>query len=155
MKEFLVKLIKQKKLKLIEPSENLFESYLEKSLSNFDSSKILLQANKLEESVTLIYYSMYNLILALLYKVGIKSENHSASIFLLKNIFKFDNDLIINAKKERIDKQYYVGFDVSKKEVEESLVIAEDFNRDLKGFIFGIGKSDIENYGNKFEELMK
>lgn len=154
MKEFLISLIKQDRLKLVESSENIFNSYLEKSSSNFESAKILLEANKLEESVSLVYYSMYNLVLALLYKVGIKSENHSGSIILLKELFDFDNQLIFEAKKERIDKQYYVGFEVSKKEVEESLVIAENFNRDLKGFVSGLNKIDIKNYRNKFEDLI-
>jgi uncharacterized protein (UPF0332 family) len=155
MKEFLNSLFKQGKLKLVEPSENIFNSYLEKSSSNLESAKILLNVDKLEESVALVYYSMYNLVLALLYKVGIKSENHSGSIILLKEIFNFDNQLIVESKKERIDKQYYVGFEISKKEVEQSLMIAEDFNRDLKGFISGLNNRDIEVYRSKFEELVK
>ena len=155
MKKFLIRLIKMDKLKVVEPSENVSQSYLGKSFSNFDSAKILFKSDKLEESISLIYYSMYNLVLALLYKVGIKSENHSASIILLKEIFNLDNDLISESKKERMDKQYYVGFEISKKEVGESLVIAEEFNRKVKGFISGIGKKDIECYRNKFEEITK
>lgn len=153
MKRFLVKLVKQEKLKLAESSDNVCNSYLEKSTSNFDSAKILISNNKLEEAVALSYSSMYNLLLALLYKIGIKSENHTASIFLLKEIFEFDNRLISEAKTERIDKQYYVGFEISKKEVEENLKISEDFNRELKGFISGINKKDIQIYRNKFEKV--
>jgi len=40
--------------------------------------------------------------LALLFKVGIKSENHTASILLLKELFGLDNSKILNAKKERM-----------------------------------------------------
>jgi len=155
MKKFLIKLFKQEKLSLVSPSENIFKSYNEKSFSNFDSAKILLKNNKLEEAVSLLYYSMYNLSLSLLYKIGIKSENHMATIILLKELFKINNESIMYAKKERIDKQYYVGFDISKKEVKESLNVCEEFNRELKGFIFSIGKKDIEIYRNKFEELIK
>ena len=43
MKEFLIKLVKQGKLKLVEPSEEIYKSYLEKSESNLDSAKILLK----------------------------------------------------------------------------------------------------------------
>jgi len=153
MKEFLTKLVKQGKLKLVEPSENLFKSYLAKSSSNFDSARILLENDKLEEAVSLIYYSMYNLVLALLYRIGVKSENHSASIILLEKIFGLDNSLIIKSKNERIDKQYYVGFKISKKEVEESLILTEEFNRNLKGFASGIGEKDVMNYRDKIKEL--
>lgn len=155
MKELLIRLFNQGKLKIVFPSENVSESYLEKSKSNFESSQILFKENKLEESITLVYYSMYNLVLALLYKVGIKSENHSASIFLLKEIFEFDNSKILEAKSERIDKQYYVGFKVTKKEVEESLKSTQDFNRELRAFVLNIGNKEIMNYKNKFKELIK
>ena len=154
MKEFLVNLIKQGRLKFVEPNENLSVSYRDKSQSNFESSKILLKNNKLEEAVSLIYYSMYNLVLSLLYKIGIKSENHSASIFLLKEIFEFDNALILEAKRERIDKQYYVGFKISKKELDESLISGENFNRKLRGFISGMGMNEISNYRKKGEEIL-
>ena len=155
MKGFLIKLAKQDKLKFIEPNENVFLSYSEKSLSNLESARILLDNNKFEEAVSFVYYSMYNLVLALLYKAGIKSENHSASIVLLKKVFGFENKLILEAKTERIDKQYYVGFSVFKKEVQEGIEIAESFNRELKGFISGINRGDIEEYRDKLRDLLK
>ncbi len=155
MKDFLVKLIKQGNLKIGEPSENVSKAYLEKPVSNLEAAKILLKNDKLEESVSFTYYSMYNLVLALLYQIGIKSENHSSSIFLLKKIFSFENKEIIEMKKERIDKQYYIGFHITKREVEEEMKIAENFNRELRTFILGLGKKDIEFYRNKFKGMMK
>ena len=155
MKKFLSKFVKQGLLKIVEPSKNISLSYQEKSKSNFESAIILLENKKLEESVSFVYYSMYNLILSLLYSIGIKSENHIVSIFLLKNIFGLDNSKIIEAKSERIDKQYYVGFRISKEEVKNALKMAEEFNRELKGFISGIGRKDVENYRNKFKELLR
>ena len=137
MKEFLNKIIRQEKLELVEPSDNISKSYFEKSISNFESANILLKNDKLEESISFVYYSMYNLVISLLYRAGIKSENHSVSIILLKEIFDFDNFLIKEAKVEGIDKQDYVGFEISRKEVEDSLIEAEKFNRELKGFILG------------------
>jgi len=44
-----------------------------------------LKNKKLEEAVSMAYYSMYYSLLALLFRVGIKSENHTASIFLLRD----------------------------------------------------------------------
>ena len=131
---FLAKLFDEGKLQLVNPSEEIKDSYIKKSESNLISAKILLENNKLEESVSLVYYSMYHILTALLFKVGIKCENHSASIILLKELFSIDNSNIFFAKKERIDKQYYIDFNISKQEILEAIRIAEDFNKKLLKF---------------------
>ena len=155
MKELLNKLERDGKVRIVEPSEEICKSYGGKSVSNMISAKILLENNRLEESVSLIYYSMYNLVLALLFKIGVKSEVHLASIFLLKEVFGLDNNDIIEAKKERIDKQYYTGFKIEKKEVVKGIETAEDFNRNLNGFILGLNNQKIEEFRNKMEELLR
>jgi len=148
MKErnFLTKIFKEKKLQLVEPSEEIKDSYLEKSESNLISAKILLENNRLEESVSLCYYSMYHLLTALLFKTGIKCENHSASIILLKELFSLDNKDISFAKKERVDKQYYTDFKITKQEVIEVVKIAEDFNKELLDFISKLSNNEIQKY---------
>lgn len=150
---FLAKLHKEGKLQLVEPSEVIKESYVKKSESNLISAKILLRNNKLEESVALAYYSMYHLLTALLFKIGIKCENHSASIILLKELFNIDNSEIFFSKRERIDKQYYTDFNIKKEEVTESIKIAEDFNKKLINFIAKLNNEMIKIYRNKFESL--
>ena len=150
---FLSKLKKEGKLELIEPSEEVSKAYTEKSESNLVSAKILLESNRLEEAVALAYYSMYHILIALLFKVGIKSENHSASIILLEDIFKIDSSDISFAKKERIDKQYYISFRITKEEVSDSIIKAEIFNNKLLDFISKLTNKDIDLYRNKFGEL--
>ena len=152
---FLIKLRKEKKLSLIEPSEEISKSYLLKSESNLISAKILFSNNKLEESISLSYYSMYNFLLALLFRVGIKSENHQASIILLKELFNQDNSDIIFAKTERIDKQYYVNFNISKEETKKLIKIAEKFNNSLRDFLYKINNKDIREYQRKFVTPLK
>jgi len=49
--DFLTKLKNEKKLKLVEPSENLSKSYLNKSESNLFSAKLLFEHKKFEEAV--------------------------------------------------------------------------------------------------------
>lgn len=154
MTKFLDKLFSEGKLKIVEPSEEIRKSYVEKSESNLISSKILLENNRLEESVALTYYSMYNLVLALLFKIGVKCENHSATAVLLKEVFGLENSVLVKAKKERIDKQYYTDFSITKKEVEEGIISAENFNRDLRAFISGLNKQKINDYRNKFKEVL-
>ena len=150
---FLAKLSDEGKLQLVDPSEEIKQSYLKKSESNLISAKILLENNKLEESVSLVYYSMYHMLTALLFKLGIKCENHSASIILLKELFSIDNSNIFFAKKERIDKQYYIDFNISKQEILEAIRIAEDFNKKLLDFISKLDNQKIKEYREKFKIL--
>ena len=152
---FLNKLKKEKKLELVDPSEEISKSYLEKSESNLISAKILLENNRLEEAVSLAYYSMYNQLLSLLFETGIKSENHMGSIILLKEIFSVDNSDILKAKKERVDKQYYVDFVITRSETEYSIKIAEKFNHILYDFISKISTNDVMKYRDKFLELIE
>ncbi len=118
---FLAKLNKEGKLRLVEPSETVKDSYIAKSESNLVSAKILFDNSKLEEAVSLAYYSMYHMLGALLFMVGIKSESHAASIILLKAVFGIDNSDISFAKEERIDKQYYTDFQIAAKDVTDAI----------------------------------
>ena len=126
--DFLKKLEEEGKLKLTTPSEEVKQAYLEKSASYLESAKLLLKNDKLEEAVSMAYYSMYYSLLSLLFKVGIKSENHTASVLLLKEILDLDNSKILKAKKERIDKQYYIDFKIAEEDVRDLIKTAEGFN---------------------------
>lgn len=152
---FLVKLKQEGKLQLVEPSEEIKQSYLDKSESNLISAKILLNSNRLEESVGLTYYSMYHLLTALFFKIGVKSENHSASIILLQELFRLNNKDISEAKTERIDKQYYVDFKITKEEVQNTIRKAELFNGEILDFISKMNNEQIKSYREKFKELVE
>lgn len=151
---FLAKLHGEGKLHLVEPSEAVGNSYLAKSESNIASAKILLDNGKLEESVSLAYYSMYHMLTALLFRAGIKCENHAAAIIVLAAVFGLDNEDISSAKEERIDKQYYADFNIAKEDVEEAIGIAEDFNRKLLDFISRLDSQKIKEYRERFSELI-
>ncbi len=149
--DFLRKLKKEGKLKLVEPSENIERSYLIKSSSYLDSAKLLLKYERLEEAISLIYYSMYYSLLAVLFRVGIKSENHTASIILLNKLFDLKVDLISRAKEERINKQYYVDFKVVEQDVKELIRDAEEFNDTLFNFLEKINLEFIKRARRKFK----
>lgn len=148
------KLKREGKLKLVEPSEEIRESYVRKSESNLESARLLLDNDKLEEAVSLAYYSMYNMLTALLFKAGIKSENHTASIELLKKLFNKDNTLILNAKKERIDKQYYIDFKITRQDVIDMIKETEEFNNQLNECLARITNDEIKEYRKEFKELI-
>jgi len=153
--KFLNKLKREDKLELIEPSEAIQESYSQKSIDCLKSAKLLLQNNLFENSIGMSYYAMYNLLLALLFRVGIKCENHGASILLLKLLFE-KNDLsklISEAKKERIDKQYYVTTekdDVTKEVAEELLNNSENFVLKMKVLLQKLNNDSIDEIRGKF-----
>ncbi|MGD0994265.1 MAG: HEPN domain-containing protein [Candidatus Bathyarchaeia archaeon] len=151
---FLSKLKREGKLQLVSPSETIKDSYLKKSESNLASAKILLENERLEESVSLAYFSMYNMLTAILFQVGIKCENHSASIILLSALFGIDNESISSAKDERIDKQYYVDFSVTREDTVELIETAEDFNKNLFDFSSKMNSQKIKDYRKRFLELV-
>ena len=152
---FLKSLNKEQKLRIVEPSEDMKQAYIEKSSASMKSAEILLQNSLLENSVPMAYYSMYNMLMALFFKVGIKYENHAGSIILLKELFEIDNSKIEFAKKERVDKQYYADFDISRKEVENLILMAKDFNSNLYDFIDRMTGKSIVDLRNKLKAILR
>lgn len=156
---FLNKLITKRKLELVEPSKEISQSYSLKSDNCLKSAKILHQEKLYENSITESYYAMYNSLLSLLFRCGIKSENHTASILLLKNLFNFNKlkNTIQNSKKERIDKQYYVTEEESKNSNREAstqlIKDAEEFILDMKTYLKKLGNLEIEEIRKKFNKL--
>ena len=70
-------------------------------------------------------------------------------------IFDFDNLDILKIKKERIQTQYYVNFEIKKQEVKSLLKIAEQFNAKLFDFISKLTNDRINFYRNKFIKMLK
>jgi uncharacterized protein (UPF0332 family) len=156
---FLSKLKEEGKLELVEPSEEICKSYMDKADNCLKSAKLLLQHNLYENSVSMSYYAMYNSLTALLFKCGIKCENHAGSIILFKKIFS-RADLfrtISFAKEERIDMQYYVAsennFVLTKESAEDMTTKAEDFLVKMKLLIMELKNEQIEKLREKFEKI--
>ena len=156
---FLNKLKIEEKLEIVEPSKEVCDSYLEKSNDCLTSAKLLLNNDLYENSVSMSYYAMYNSLTALLFRTGIKCENHSASILLLKLLFGKQNlsKLISDAKKERIDKQYYViteKDELTKEAAHELIVNTEDFVIKMRLIIKNLNNKYIDKIREKFETLV-
>lgn len=156
---FLSKLKAKGKLELVEPSEEICNSYLEKADNCLKSAKILLQNNLYENSVSMSYYAMYDSLTAVLFKAGIKCENHTASIMLLKKLFgKLEMFRMISfAKEERIDKQYYViskeNFVLTKESAKDMVETADNFLVKMKLIISELKNEDIEKVRSEFGKL--
>ena len=133
--KFIEQLIKEEKIKIVEPSKEISNSYNEKSRNSLKAARILLEQELLAEATSLAYYAMYHKATSLFYLIGIKCENHTATIILLKDLFNINNKEISIAKKERVDKQYYTTFTINKNQILESIKIAEKFIDELDLFI--------------------
>lgn len=157
--DFLKKIRKEGKIELVEPSEEMKSSYLKKSEDCLKSAKILLQNQLYENSTSEAYYSMYNALLALFFKVGIKSENHSASLILFMDLFREErlHRLISFAKGERIDKQYYVESrqmsKVSRESCNDMALKTEEFLVNMKLLISQISNEKVNSIRGLFREL--
>src|SRR3989344_858019 len=91
--DFLARLQREGKLELVSPSEDICQSYLEKSGNCLKSAKILLQNKLYDNSTTMSYYAMYNSLIALLFKIGITPTRRSCPIHGLKPVVFTDTRL--------------------------------------------------------------
>lgn len=131
------------------------EAYLKKSKSYLSSARILCDSGHYEESVSMAYYSMYYMVMALFFRNGIKCENHSATILLLNEVFDIDNSTLSQAKKERIDKQYYVETSASREDVDDLIRNAELFNSRIMDVIARITNEKIARHREKLRILIE
>ena len=162
MKElnFLKKLKRKGVIELVESSEEMKSSYLIKADNCLKSAKILFQSQLYENSTSEAYYCMYNSLLALLFKIGIKCENHSASIILFDKLSENKGlvKIISWAKEERIDKQYYVETQqivkVTKESCNEMILKAEDFLVKMKLLISELSNEKISSARDNFVKLL-
>jgi uncharacterized protein (UPF0332 family) len=159
--KFLKHLKKTGKIKITTPSNEISNSYLEKSKNCLKSSKILFQNNLYENSLSESYYSMYNSLLSLLFKIGIKSENHSGSIFIFEELFQKPklSNLILEIKKERIDKQYYTEMlqktKVDKMKTESIISSSEDFSLEIRQILNELSLNDIHEKLKTLKNLLE
>ena len=152
---FLNKLKAEGKLELVETSEEICRSYLKKADDCLKSARILLQNDLCENSVSMSYYTMYNSLTALLFKVGIKCENHAGSIIIFRKLFGGPDlhKTIFSAKKERVDKQYYVDLALTRDSAQDLLKKAEGFLLEMKLMIKSVSNKDVERVRSKFNRL--
>jgi uncharacterized protein (UPF0332 family) len=102
----------QRGIRLVKPSENLVNAYLEKSRNALRSMEVNAREDIIEWAVSASYYAKYFAVYALLSRVGIRCEIHDCTIALFEHLFgnSVDSQLINEfrkSKKDRIETQYY------------------------------------------------
>ena len=135
---FLNKLKKEEKLEIIDPSDEISKSYLIKADNCIKVAKLAYDAGIYENAVSEAYYSIYNTVQALFFKCGIKCENHSGAIILIRELFNLEKiySVFSDFKKDRIDNQYYIlttSTEILHKErCDERIKTAQKFNVELR-----------------------
>ena len=156
---FLDKLKGEGKLELVDPSDEICASYMEKANDCLKSAKLLLENGLFENSISMSYYAMYNSLTTLLFRTGVKCENHSASILLLKKLLGRNDlfEMISFAKEERIDKQYYVtsgqNFTLTKDSAQDMVSKAENFTVQMKLLNTNLENKQIEQVRENFKAV--
>ena len=118
------------------------ESCIEIAIDDLESSKLLLEAGKYRNSVTLSYYAMFSISRALLLKKGLTPKTHDGVITLIgeKYVLEegFDRELasrFSRARTIREDASYanYDDFDLDT--AKENIWLAEEFINEAKKFL--------------------
>ena len=123
------------------------------------SAKILFKNDLFENAIEEAYYSIYNSIQSLFYECGIKCENHSASVLILRKIFHLEKLYILasKAKKERIDKQYYTPNaqtnPATRESAQDLISIGQKFILEINSYKKNLKTNEISRIREKFHEI--
>jgi uncharacterized protein (UPF0332 family) len=156
---FLNKLKSEESLKIVEPSEEISKSYLIKSDKCIRVAKLAYEAGIYENAVSEAYYSIYNAVMSLFFKCGIKCENHSGAVLLIKELFGLEElySVFSEFKKDRIDNQYYISLinsePVNKEKCNERIATAQRFNAESRAYAGKLTIQEINNIRKKFEKI--
>lgn len=92
-------------------------------------------------------------------RCGIKCENHSAAVILVKKLFKL-NDLYIifsKFKTDKMDNQYYVPITetepINKEECAKRIKIAKEFNMKIRAYKDNLNDKEINNIREEFLKI--
>jgi len=122
-----------------------------------EAAKLVHNGGLYENAVGEAYYSIYNSVQSLFFKCGIKCENHSVAAILLKRLFNLEaiHKTFLKAKKERIDKQYYVTpmqiTPVTKESSQKLISIAQNFILDIDDVKNNLKNEEIERIRRDFQ----
>jgi uncharacterized protein (UPF0332 family) len=150
--------LRQKRgIRIIEPNPNLTKAYLKKAISALNTMTAVLQIRETDWTATTAYYARYFALYALLMKIGVKSEIHDCTISIAKLLARnqiLNQNLIrdiINAKKARIDTQYYVEKELNQTEIKNNAEAARKFVLEIEQTIEAITAEQI----NKIRTQLK
>ena len=150
------KLKKENHITLTSHGLDIPNSYIEKSSNCFKAAQLLHENNLYENSISESYYAVYNYLLAILFRIGVKSQNHKGSIILFDVLFCLPriSSTISNLKEKRIDYQYYVAKDNDcESDSNNCLLEAKDVIKNLKSIFNNLNDDEIRKLRKKLEDV--
>lgn len=140
-------------IKIIEPNENLADSYIKMAESALGTMSREREFNSLF-AVSACYYSMYYSLYAVLMRIGIKCEIHSCTLEIMKFALSgFYSEEDIKTIKKAFDArnivQYYADKIVEKETKELIMAQAPFFVNKSKGILSKLNEKEINQIRRK------
>ncbi len=136
---------------LIQPNENISNSFIKLSTETLKAAENVIMNKMFLWGTVMAYYAEYYAVSSILYRLGIKSENHDCSIEVFGFLFGEDDFMKINkAKKMRIDSQYYMKV-ADDREVEKLLADAKSFVADQSVILNSLSRDKTKELINKIK----
>ncbi len=146
-------------IKLIEPSENLSQSYMKMSENALGTMNREKEYN-LVFAISAGYYSMYYSLYSILMKIGIRCEIHSCTLKFMEKVLeglysKEEIKTISKAFDIRNIAQYYVDKVINTKDIDFVIAQSPLFVNKSKEILYKMNEKDVTVLRKKFEELIK
>lgn len=133
--------------RVTKPNNNLSEAYMKMARKDVAALKSLPDADRMWKAVT-AYYARYHMLTALLQKVGVDCKDHNCSINIAEYIFPGDKKMfseIREAKRHRINLQYYIDRPVDDNALKKNLDSVDLFLDKLSGMLESLTRELIED----------
>jgi uncharacterized protein (UPF0332 family) len=141
----------------VEPNDTLASAYLKKAE---DAMEAMHSVASNDWKISTGYYSLYFSLYAVLTKIGIKSENHTCTIALMRHLigdfFTPDEcEMLEKARQARVETQYYVSGDVSGVYVDALAHQVPRFLVKCRGIVEGLKEKDVQALRRSFSSLIE
>lgn len=141
----------------VEPNDPLASAYLKKAEDAMDA---MHSVSSNDWKISTGYYSLYFSLYAVLTKIGIKSENHTCTIVLMRHLLRdfFTHDeceMLEKARQARVETQYYVSSDVSGPYAATLARQVPRFLVECRGIVDGLKEKDVQALRQSFAGLIE
>lgn len=139
--------------RVIESNDDLASAYLQKARHDLVVLRSIPSEDR-EWKAAAAYYARYHVLTALLLRVGVECKDHNCSLKITESLFSgvIHSDLfreIKEAKRQRIDLQYYTDRNVEKDKFEQNIEKVDDFVGKLQQVVESMTREDIEHIRKK------
>lgn len=141
----------------VEPNDNLACAYLKKAE---DALEAMHSVPSNDWKISTGYYALYFSLYAVLMKIGIKSENHTCTIVLMRHLLRDffapdECEILEKARQARVETQYYISSDASGGFVDTLAQQVPRFLMKCRGIVDGLKEKEVQTLRQSFAGLIK